>query len=454
MIGDGSAAAMAADHLAESMHAAVPDATAALAAGPSPALVALVSLAVLVSSLALFVLRQRAASPPTAPVGAAPGGGSKYQPLATKDVAAAVAANGEERAGEGDKAERDEEKVAIGILFGTQTGTSEGFAKTLVSELQHHFAPHCTVELSSLDDLAEDSDAFTAKLNAFHAAFFLVATYGDGEPTDDAQRFFKWVHATTADAQAEVRTAADAQAEVRTAADAQAEVRTAADAEAEVRTAADAQAEVRTAADAQAEGVREGEGVGEGVREGMGEGVGEGVREGMGEGVGEGVREGMGEGVGEGVREGMGEGVGEGLWEGMGEGAGKDGINPFLKSCAPSTSPLHPPPPPRQDYIYREELAAYEESGVLSALHVAFSRDGPAKVYVQHLLKQQAERVWQAVGSGGGSVYVCGDAKAMARDVHHALLEVAVEQGKMAEEEAVALLDGLAEQGRYLRDIW
>ncbi|CAI5968921.1 unnamed protein product [Closterium sp. NIES-64] len=81
-----------------------------------------------------------------------------------------------------------------------------------------------------------------------------------------------------------------------------------------------------------------------------------------------------------------------------------------------------------QDYIYREELAAYEESGVLSALHVAFSRDGPSKVYVQHLLKQQAERVWQVVGRRGGSVYVCGDAKAMARDVHHALLEVAVEQ--------------------------
>ncbi|CAI5514320.1 unnamed protein product, partial [Closterium sp. Naga37s-1] len=74
---------------------------------------------------------------------------------------------------------------------------------TLVSELQHHFAPHCTVELSSLDDLAEDSDAFTAKLNAFHAAFFLVATYGDGEPTDDAQRFFKWLHATAADAEAQ-----------------------------------------------------------------------------------------------------------------------------------------------------------------------------------------------------------------------------------------------------------
>lgn len=34
----------------------------------------------------------------------------------------------------------------------------------------------------------------------------------------------------------------------------------------------------------------------------------------------------------------------------------------------------------KDDYIYAQELQAYEKSGVLTQLHVAFSRDGPSKV--------------------------------------------------------------------------
>ncbi|CAI5962501.1 unnamed protein product [Closterium sp. NIES-65] len=910
MIGDGSAAAMAADHLAESLHAVSPDATVALAAGPTPALVALVSLAVLVSSLALFVLRHRAASLSKAPVAAGPGGGSKYQPLATKDVAAVAATNGEERKGEGDKAERDDSKVAIGILFGTQTGTSEGFAKVgrvhrgracracdegvawagsawlrempcppmlpfslshfpslppqptcrLIPSAQsplpavspsplppqapplprppHHFPlfPHpqpvplvaltdtCVRAAAPLrialhrgaqqpacltsccmrhhpmaprqDDLAEDSDGFTAKLKAFHATFFLVATYGDGEPTDDAQRFFKWLHATAAHAEAQDDSPVPLQglrfavfglgnrqyehfnlmgkmldkhlaalggqrvAEVGLGDDDQCieddfkawraglwkgfealVLGRGAGGEGQQGEGAAGEWEDEEE-EVQEYQVRFHSRVGQaGVAGENGElngGLNGHVHEEMngkmngetngkvngGEKQVNGVGEHKNGGEEEEEQMSMGEAIAAVGWHSHSIGRARVAVVRELQAPNSDRSTLHveldlspcphlqyevgdhvavfpensdadvaavakclgldlddvislhlpspssslPPPPPgrhsirsvlaslpdlhssprkaalavlahfashpdeaarlkhlasdggkaeyrewvaaahrsllevlqafpsarpplavflasvaprlqprfysisshprhepgalhitcavvrditpagrihhgvcssflhrhlplptpastspapsapvllpafirsshfrpptdptrpivmvgpgtglapfraflqhrallqkggqqlgeallffgcrhrHQDYIYREELAAYEESGVLSALHVAFSRDGPSKVYVQHLLKQQAERVWQVVGRRGGSVYVCGDAKAMARDVHHALLEVAVEQvggrsagGKMAKEAAVALLDGLAEQGR------
>ena len=36
-----------------------------------------------------------------------------------------------------------------------------------------------------------------------------------------------------------------------------------------------------------------------------------------------------------------------------------------------------------QDYIYKDELATFRESGALDTLFVAFSRDGAQKDYVQ-----------------------------------------------------------------------
>lgn len=43
--------------------------------------------------------------------------------------------------------------------------------------------------------------------------------------------------------------------------------------------------------------------------------------------------------------------------------------------------------------MYREELEQWHAQGVLSELHVAFSRQGRDKVYVQHLLKQRGKQV-------------------------------------------------------------
>ena len=97
------------------------------------------------------------------------------------------------------------------------------------------------------------------------------------------------------------------------------------------------------------------------------------------------------------------------------------------------------------DYIYGDELEAYLASGALTSLHLAFSRDGPKKVYVQHHLAGAAADVAAALAHPRACVYVCGDAKAMARDVHAALA------GALGGE---AALKALADEGRYQKDVW
>eukprot|EP00877_Chromochloris_zofingiensis_P012868 jgi/Chrzof1/7835/Cz02g38090.t1 len=105
------------------------------------------------------------------------------------------------------------------------------------------------------------------------------------------------------------------------------------------------------------------------------------------------------------------------------------------------------------DYIYKEELAKYQASGALSKLHVAFSRDGPMKVYVQDLLLQQGAAVWQLL-EAGAYIYVCGDAKRMAPDVRNVLKQIAEKCGGLNESSSEIWMAGLRESKRYLEDVW
>ena len=54
----------------------------------------------------------------------------------------------------------------------------------------------------------------------------------------------------------------------------------------------------------------------------------------------------------------------------------------------------------------------------------------------------------------GGCVYVCGDAKHMARDVHRALIELIQRRAGCGGTQAEARLKQLADTGRYQRDVW
>ncbi len=95
------------------------------------------------------------------------------------------------------------------------------------------------------------------------------------------------------------------------------------------------------------------------------------------------------------------------------------------------------------DFLYQLEWQEHLASGALSRIDVAFSRDQPEKIYVQDRLAARADELKGWVGDGA-TIYVCGDEKAMARDVDKALATILGEQG----------LDDLRRANRYLRDVY
>ncbi len=102
------------------------------------------------------------------------------------------------------------------------------------------------------------------------------------------------------------------------------------------------------------------------------------------------------------------------------------------------------------DFLYQLEWQDLLKRGVLSRLDVAFSRDQPEKRYVQHAL-WDARRELFAWVQDGAVLYVCGDANAMAKDVHTTLQRILAEQGGG---DGAAALDALRREGRYLRDVY
>ena len=105
------------------------------------------------------------------------------------------------------------------------------------------------------------------------------------------------------------------------------------------------------------------------------------------------------------------------------------------------------------DFLYQAEWLAWRRQGVLTRIDVAFSRDQHEKIYVQHRLREHGAEVWRWL-QDGAVVYVCGDASAMAPDVHAALLDVARAHGNLDPDRAAEWLTQLQRERRYQRDVY
>eukprot|EP01032_Pedospumella_encystans_P018505 gene18505-21066_t len=107
------------------------------------------------------------------------------------------------------------------------------------------------------------------------------------------------------------------------------------------------------------------------------------------------------------------------------------------------------------DYIYRDELEAYQKEGVLTSYYTAFSRDTKNKVYVQNLMTQPdtAKELLSLLIDQGAYVYVCG-ATAMGTDVMAAFVKIFQEQNNMSAAQATAFVKELQDKGRYVQELW
>lgn len=105
------------------------------------------------------------------------------------------------------------------------------------------------------------------------------------------------------------------------------------------------------------------------------------------------------------------------------------------------------------DFLYQTDWQRWLKDGVLTRMDVAFSRDTDKKVYVQHRMLERSKELYEWL-QAGAAVYVCGDEKHMAHDVHVALATILEQEGGMSPEQSAEYLLSLQQQKRYQRDVY
>jgi sulfite reductase (NADPH) flavoprotein alpha-component len=105
------------------------------------------------------------------------------------------------------------------------------------------------------------------------------------------------------------------------------------------------------------------------------------------------------------------------------------------------------------DFLYEEQITAWMKNGLLTRFDTAFSRDQAEKIYVQTRIVEHAEEFYTWLEEGG-SIYICGDASRMAKDVDAAIHQAVEIAGGKSEDEAKAYVEALKKGKRYLRDVY
>jgi len=109
----------------------------------------------------------------------------------------------------------------------------------------------------------------------------------------------------------------------------------------------------------------------------------------------------------------------------------------------------------KTEFYYKDEIESWIDEGHLYRFTTAWSRDQEEKIYVQHRLKEHGAEIWEWF-ERGAYFYICGDKQYMAKDVHRALIQIAIDHGGKSEEDATHFIEKtmMREEKRYLRDVY
>lgn len=106
-----------------------------------------------------------------------------------------------------------------------------------------------------------------------------------------------------------------------------------------------------------------------------------------------------------------------------------------------------------QDFYYQTEIQDWLNSGVLTKLDVAFSRDQQQKIYVQDRIRENAKEFNQWL-ENGAFLYLCGQKFPMSVDVENTIVEVIASQRSISQTEAQKVLENMASDKRYQKDVY
>ncbi len=105
------------------------------------------------------------------------------------------------------------------------------------------------------------------------------------------------------------------------------------------------------------------------------------------------------------------------------------------------------------DFLYQTEIQNWFETGVLTKLSLAFSKDRPGNIFVHHKLLEQGKELYDWIQKGA-YIYVCGQKAPMSVDVEHALLSVIERYSGLPAKETAAYFEKFKEEGRYSKDVY
>ncbi len=105
------------------------------------------------------------------------------------------------------------------------------------------------------------------------------------------------------------------------------------------------------------------------------------------------------------------------------------------------------------DFLYQTEIQNWYDTGLLTKVSLAFSRDQPEKIYVQHKMLEQGAELFNWIQSGA-CIYICGKKEPMSIDVEHTLIGIIEKYGEITQEEAKEYFLAMQNDGRYSEDVY